>query len=124
MPQWFPVMKKSGKVRLCVDLKKFNVNIQRERLILPALEDFTSKLLNTKVFSSLDAASGFYQIPLADESQELTTFITLFVCFKGLPFGITSAPEIFMRKMIEVLEGQEGIFVFTDHILVYGKEYI
>ena len=119
-----PVMKKSGKVRLCVDLKKLNVNIQRERFVLPTLEDVTSKLLDAKVFSCLDAASGFYQIPLADESQELTTFITPFgrYCFRRLPFGITSAPEIFMRKMIEVLEGLDGVFVYMDDILVYGKD--
>lgn len=119
-----PVVKKSGKVRLCVDLKKLNVNIQRERFILPTLEDVTSKLLGARVFSCLDAASGFYQIPLEEASQDLTTFITPFgrFCFRRLPFGITSAPEIFMRKMVEVLDGLEGVFVYMDDVLVYGKD--
>ncbi len=119
-----PVMKKSGKVRLCVDLKKLNVSIERERFVLPTLQDVTSKLLNAKVFSSLDAASGFYQIPLEEGSQELTTFITPFgrYCFRRLPFGVTSAPEIFIRKMIEVLDGLDGVFVYMDDILVYGSD--
>ena len=109
-----------------MDLKKLNINIQHERFVLPTLEDVTSKLLEAKVFSCLDAASGFYQIPLAEESQELTTFITPSgrYCFRRLPFGITSAPEIFMRKMKEVLEGLDGVFVYMDDILVYGKDVI
>lgn len=119
-----PVLKKSGSVRLCVDLKKLNSSISRERHVLPTVEDATSKLLGSTIFSSLDAASGFYQIPLEEDSQELTTFITPFgrFCFRRLPFGITSAPEIFMRKMQEVLEGLEGVFVFMDDILVHGKD--
>ena len=119
-----PVMKKSGKVRLCVDMKKLNMNIQRERFVLPTLEDATSRLQGAKVFSCLDAASGFYQIPLEEGSQDLTTFITPFgrYCFRRLPFGITSAPEIFMRKMLEVLEGLEGVFVYMDDVLVYGED--
>ena len=118
-----PVIKKSGSVRLCVDLKKLNVNVRRERFILPTLEDLTSKLSGATMFSCLDAASGFYQIPLDVESQELTTFLTPFgrYCFKRLPFGITSAPEIFMRKMMEVLDGVEGVFTYMDDVLIYGN---
>lgn len=119
-----PVVKKSGKVRLCVDLKKLNQHVRRERYILPTLEDVTSRLSGATVFSSLDAESGFYQIPLESSSQELTTFITPFgrYCYKRLPFGITSAPEIFMRKMVEILAGLEGTIAYMDDILVYGKD--
>ena len=117
-------LKKSGKVRLCVDLKKLNVNVRRERYILPTLEDLTSRLAGSTVYSSLDAASGFYQIPLDEASQGLTTFITPFgrYCFRRLPFGITSPPEIFMRKMSELLAGTEGVFAFMDDIRVFGKD--
>ena len=96
-----PVLKKSGAVRICVDLKRLNLTVERERYILPTLQDLTSRLAGATVFSSLDAASGFYQIPLHEDSQELTTFITPMgrYCYRRLPFGITSAPEIFMRKM-------------------------
>ena len=59
-----PVMKKSGKVRLCVDLKRLNQTVKREQFILPTLQDVTSKLSGATVFTSIDAASGFYQIPL------------------------------------------------------------
>ena len=83
-------------------------------------EDILSKLSDGTVFSSLDAASGFWQIPLDSECVKLTTFITPFGRFNRLPFGITSSPEIFQFKMNELLKGLEGVVVYMDGILVYG----
>ncbi|KAL7846655.1 hypothetical protein SRHO_G00216350 [Serrasalmus rhombeus] len=81
------------------------------------------KLAKSTVFSSLDAESGFWQIPLEENSARLTTFITPLgrYCFKRLPFGITSAPEIFQRKMSELLHGHKGTVVYMDDILVFGE---
>ena len=113
LTQWcapmVPVVKKNGKGRRCVDLKKRYVSVRRERFILPTLEDLTSKLSGATVFSSLDAASGFYQIPLDKDSRELATFITPCgrYCFRRLLIGITFAPEIFMSKITEILAGVE-----------------
>lgn len=118
-----PVLKKNtAKARICVDLTKLNMSGKREHYILPIPDEITAKLSGATVFSSLDADSGFCQIPLHPDSCKLTTFITPFRrhCFKRLSFGITSAPEIFQRKVLETLEGLEGIEVFMDDILVYG----
>ena len=118
-----PVPRKNGKVRICVDLKRLNEAVRRERYVLPTAEEITAKLSGATMFTSLDAASGFWQIPLHPESSKLTTFITPFgrYSFKRLPFGITSAPEIFQRKMAETLNGLHGVAVFMDDILVYGN---
>ena len=59
-----PVVKPNGKIRTCVDLRKLNKAIKRERYILPTLEDVAPKLAGAKVFSNLDASSGYWQIPL------------------------------------------------------------
>lgn len=119
-----PVLKKNGKVRICVDLKKLNEQVKRERFILPTPEEIIAELSGATVFSSLDAASGFFQIPLHSGSSRLTTFITPFsrYCFRRLPFGITSAPEIFQRKMTETLQGLQGVAVYMDDIVVHGKD--
>lgn len=118
-----PVLKRNTtKARICVDLTKLNKSVKREHYILPTPDEITAKLSGATVFSSLDAASGFWQIPLHPDSCKLTTFITPFgrYCFKRLPFGITSAPEIFQRKMLETLSELEGVEVFMDDILVHG----
>lgn len=119
-----PVPKKSGKVRICVNLQKLNKAVKRERFILPTPEEVIANLSGSTVFSSLDAALEFWQIPLDKDSQRLTTFITPFgrYCFKRLPFGITSAPEIFQRKMVETLNGLQGVAVYMDDIIVHGGD--
>ena len=118
-----PVPKKNGQVRICVDLKKLNEAVKQERYVLPSLDDIAPSLQGSKVFSKLDAASGFWQIPLHTESSKLTTFITPFgrFCFRRLPFGISSAPEIFQRLMTDLLQGIPGTKVIMDDILIYGK---
>jgi hypothetical protein len=59
-------------------LKKLNEAVKRERYVLPSLDDIAPSLHGSEVFPKLDAASGFWQIPLHPESSKLTTFITPF----------------------------------------------
>ena len=70
------VPKSNGKVRICVDYTKFNKSVCRELHILPTVDETLSKLSEAKVFSKLDANSGFWQISLAKQCKHLTTFIT------------------------------------------------
>ena len=77
-----------------------------------------------KVFSKLDANSGFWQTPLAKDSQLLTTFITPFgrYCFNTMPFGILSAPEHFQKRMSCILAGIDGVLCLMDDVMVFGKD--
>ena len=117
------VPKSGGTVRICVDLTKLNQNVRRERLMLPSVEQTLARLGGAMVFSKLDANSGFWQVELTKESSLLTTFITPFgrYRFNRLPFGITSAPEHFQRRMYEVLQGLERVVCLIDDILIYGQ---
>ena len=117
------VPKKSNEVRICVDLTQLNRSVKRERHLLPAVDQSLAQLAGAKVFTKLDANSGFWQIPLSAESVKLTTFITPFgrFCFHRLPFGITSAPEHFQRRMSEILYGIEGVVCMIDDILIHGE---
>ena len=117
------VPKDGGRVRICVDLTQLNKSVKRERHVLPAVDHILSQLAGAKIFSKLDANSGFWQIPLSPKSALLTTFITPFgrFCFRRLPFGITSASEHFQRRMSEILEGLEGVLCMVDDILIHGS---
>ena len=77
------VPKKSGAVRICVDLKPLNESVLREVHPIPKVDETLAQLVGATVFSKLDANSGFWQIPLEEESHLLTTFITPFghYCF-------------------------------------------
>ena len=117
-----PVVKPNGKVRLCVDLKRLNASVKREHFPLPTVDDTLSRLAGSSVFSVLDTTSGFWQIPLDESSSLLTTFITPFgrYRFLRLPFGITSAPEIFQRRLQMLLGHLKGVEVYMDDIIVHS----
>ena len=117
------VPKKSGKLRICVDLKPLNESVLRETHPIPKVDETLAQLAGATVFSKLDANSGFWQIPLEKDSRLLTTFITPSgrYCFNKLPFGISSAPELFQRRMQKILEALEGVVCQMDDILVFGS---
>ena len=117
------VPKPAGGVRICVDLTKLNKSVRRERHILPAVNHILAQISGAKVFTKLDANAGFWQVKLSKESARLTTFITPFgrFCFNRLPFGITSAPEHFQKRMSDILAGLEGVVCMIDDILIHGS---
>ncbi|XP_062855259.1 uncharacterized protein K02A2.6-like [Trichomycterus rosablanca] len=116
------VPKQTGKVRICTDLTELNKSVMRERHQLPSVEHTLGQLAGARVFSKLDANSGFWQIPLSKESSLLTTFITPFgrYCYNRLCFGISSAPEHFQKRMSQILEGLEGVLCQMDDVLIWG----
>ena len=118
------VPKKNGKVRICVDLKPLNESVIREVHPLPKVDETLAQLTGAKVFSKLDANSGFWQIPLEKSSRLLTTFITPFgrFHFNRLPFGISSAPEHFKKWMSAILSGLDDFVCQMDDVLVFGKD--
>ena len=75
------------------------------------MDDTLAKLSGVKIFSKLDANNGFWQIPLEEGSRKLTTFITPLgrFYFNRVPYGLNSAPEYFMKRMAQVLDGIEGV---------------
>ena len=89
---------------------------------MPTVDEVLGQVSGGQVFSKLDANSGFWQVPLGPDSQLLTTFITSFgrYCFQKLPFGITSAPEIFQKRMSEILDGLDGVVCLIDDMLIFG----
>jgi hypothetical protein len=117
------VPKPNGSIRICVDLTKLNESVQRPYHPIPKIETSLSSISGAKLFSKLDANSGFWQVPLNPESQDLTTFLTPFGRFKflKLPFGITSAPEHFQKCMYKILGNQSNVAVHMDDILIWGK---
>lgn len=117
------VPKNNGEIRLCVDYTRLNQSVGRPYYPIPKIETILANLKGARFFSKLDANKGFYQIKLDRESQLLTCFICPFgrFVFTRLPFGISCAPEYFVSKYNQVLEGITNIVSHVDDILVYGN---
>ena len=118
------VEKSNGKLRCCLDPRNLNKAIKREHFQLPTVDDIMAKMPGAKIFSKLDASSGYWQIRVDDESADLLTFNTPFgrYRFNRLPFGVWSANEIFGKSIFEnIIQGLEGVANAQDDIIVWGS---
>lgn len=117
------VTKPNKKLRICLDPRNLNKAILRPHYPFPNIEDCKSRLNGSKIFSSLDANSGFWMIPLADSSSKLCTFNTPYgrYRFLRLPFGINAAPEIFHSEIVKLFGDIEGLIIYIDDFLIFSN---
>ena len=88
-------------VRIWIDPRELNKALKRPHYPMVTVEEVANRLSGAKIFTSLDACSGYWQLQVDDESSRLLTFNTPWgrYRFTRLPFGISSAPEIYQREM-------------------------
>ena len=119
------VPKPSGEVRICVDMRRVNTAVIRERFPIPTIEDILQDLTGASVFSKLDLRWGYHQIELDEQSRQYTTFATHtgLYRYKRLMFGISAAPGIYQHVIQQALQGCPGVRNISDDIIVLGKTY-
>ncbi|XP_055614912.1 uncharacterized protein K02A2.6-like [Toxorhynchites rutilus septentrionalis] len=117
------VNKTNGSIRLCVDLRRVNQAVIRERHPMPIIEDVLARIGRGKIWSILDVMDAFFLLELDDKTKDIMTFISHrgLYRFKRLPFGLISAPEIFQRTMDEILADCEGAYWYLDDVGVEGS---
>ena len=118
------VPKPNGKVRICIDPRDLNKAVLREHYPMKTIEDILLEIPEAKVFSKLDAVSGYWQIKLCSESQKLCTFNTPLgrYSFTRLPYGLKSAGEVYQRSVSNMVQDIEGREAIVDDILIWGKD--
>jgi hypothetical protein len=102
---------KGGKIRLCMDYRKLNNITKKDSFPLPRIDDVLDLLHGQKFFTTLDLASGYWQIEMDDSSKENTAFIVDNNLYEWnrLSFGLTSnAPGTIQRLMNNVLRSVIG----------------
>ena len=70
------VSKKDGSLRFCVDYRRLNAKTLTDAYPLPRMDDCIDSLGDAVVFTTLDCNSGYWQVPVAQEDQDKTTFTT------------------------------------------------
>lgn len=110
------VQKPDKSLRLCLDPKELNKFIKRDYLLIPTFSDIRSKLKNKRFFTVLDVKKGFWHIKLDKKSTDLCTFSTPLGYYKflRLPFGLSCAPEAFIRQSRECFSGINNIINYFD----------
>ena len=101
------VPKKNGKLRLVIDYRQLNKQTIKSCWPIPSIEEIFDTLEGSEYFTTIDISWGFYQLPMAEESQDYTAFSTPFGSFKWLrmPMGLTGSPNTFQNLMEQVLVG-------------------
>ena len=117
------VPKPDGSIRLCVDMRQANKAIVRHHFPVPTIDELILDMNGSTVFSKIDMRMGFHQFVLSEDSRDITTFTTHAGLFryKRLSFGICSAPELYQRKISDMLSGIPGVVNLADDIVVHGS---
>ena len=116
------VHKPNGNIHVCLDPRNLNKAIKREHYKLSTREEIAAKFSSARLFSKFDASRGFWQLKLDKASSFLCTFNTPSGRYRVLrvPFGISSAPEVFHRTIHEIFEHIPGVDTSMDDVLVGG----
>lgn len=121
-----PVPKPDGSLRMCIDYRPLNKVTVKDKYPIPRIDEILDALAVAKIFSTLDATSGYYQLEVEEQDKEKTAFSWkggLFE-FNRMPFGLCNAPATFQRAMDRILREFSNIFVmpYLDDIIIYSKD--
>ncbi|CAH8599440.1 unnamed protein product [Schistosoma rodhaini] len=119
------VKKKDSSLRLCIDYRRLNAITKRDSFPLPRIDSILDAVSGACWFSTLDLASGYWQVEVRPQDRKKTAFVVpngLYE-FQVMPFGLTNAPATFQRLMQTVLQDivPHKCLIYLDDIIVYGS---
>uniref|UniRef100_A0A3B3H9D6 Gypsy retrotransposon integrase-like protein 1 n=1 Tax=Oryzias latipes TaxID=8090 RepID=A0A3B3H9D6_ORYLA len=121
------VHKKDGSLRLCVDYRQLNANTRKDAFPLPRIDESLDALHGAKWFSTLDLASGYHQVGMAEKDRCKTAFCTPFGLFEftRMPFGLCNAPGTFQRLMERLFGDQryQSLLLYLDDIIIFSSSF-
>lgn len=111
--------------RFCIDYRKLNKITVFDSEPIGNADDIFAKLSKSKYLSKLDLAKGYWQIPVKEEYQKYTAFISTegLFAFRKMPFGMVNAGATFCRMMRKLLQGMKEIENFVDDIIEHTEEW-
>ena len=119
------VRKKDGSLRFCIEFRKLNSLTVKDSHPLPRICETLESLTVAAHFSTFDMNSGFWQVPMDEESKQYTAFtlgsMGLYEC-ESMPFGLCNAPPTFQRLMQNCL-GELNLtycLIYLDDVIVFS----
>jgi len=119
------VPKANGEIRMCIDMRRANEAVLRERHPIPTIDELLQEMSQSRVFSKIDLKWGYHQLELHPDSRNITTFVTHcgLYRYKRLLFGINAASEIYQHEIQKVIQGIPGAANISDDIVIHTKDH-
>ncbi|CAG8555662.1 11032_t:CDS:1 [Paraglomus occultum] len=121
------VGKRGGKMRMCVDYRQLNDVTIKDPHPLPNIQEMIDKMGKAQYFTTLDLASGYWQVKMFPAHRKYTAFICPFghYSFNVMPFGLCNAPATFQSMMETILLGFRAKFceVYLDDIIIFSATW-
>ncbi|GFU95740.1 retrovirus-related Pol polyprotein from transposon 17.6 [Trichonephila clavipes] len=121
------VKKKDGTTRLCVDYRRLNRKLVKDRFPLPLIEDVLDRLQEAKVYTTLDLKNGFFHVDVNEDCKHLTSFVVPDGQFEfnKVPFGLSTSPSVFQRYVYSIFRElmRKGIvIIYMDDLIIPAKD--
>ena len=120
------VRKKDRSLRFCIDFRRLNSLTVKDSHPLPRICETLESLAGAAHYTTIDMNSGFWQVPMDDESKQYTAFtlssMGLYEC-ESMPFGLCNAPPTFQRLMLNCL-GELNLtycLIYLDDVIIFSK---
>ena len=120
------VRKKDGSLHLCIDFRRLNSLTVKDSHPLPHICKTLESLAGTAHYTTIDMNSGFWQVPMDEESKQYTAFtlgsMGLYEC-KSMPFGLCNTPPTFQRLMLNCL-GELNLtycLIYLDDVIIFSR---
>ncbi|KAK7870273.1 hypothetical protein R5R35_001001 [Gryllus longicercus] len=121
------VKKKNGTSRICIDFRKLNRIVVKDRYPLPLIDDILDRLQDARVFCTMDLRNGFFHVDVEEGSRKYTSFITHAgqYQFRKVPFGLCNSPAVFQRFIntaFRPLMAQGVALIYMDDIIIPAED--
>ena len=113
--------------RVCIDYRRLNEVTRKDHFPLEFMDQLLERISGYPFYCFLDGYSGYFQIEIAAEDQEKTTFTCPFgtYAYRRMPFGLCNVPATFQRCMLSIFSDlvEHNLEVYMDDITVYGESF-
>ncbi|GFW17947.1 retrovirus-related Pol polyprotein from transposon 17.6 [Trichonephila clavipes] len=121
------VKKKDGSSRMCIDYRKLNQKLVKDKFPLPLIEDvLDTSLQEAKVYSALDLRNSFFHVDVDEDCRKYTSFIVSDGQFEfnKVPFELNTSTGVFQRYVSSIFRDltRKGIVIsYLDDLVIPAK---